>query len=153
MIMFGAIIRDCRITPKTIMIKFLFVKLALGCFTDIFLEILQICRITVSRVLLNKCFLMLKVYYILGKVFKSGLSIFCGRQPLKNLVCPILNTLSRIIISNSYWTCGYQSLYQTQSQEEILKLRYFKYHTLDVDVGSKPDLFSISILKWNKILV
>ena len=102
MIMFGAIIRDCRITPKTIMIKFLFVKLALGCFTDIFLEILQICRITVFRVLLNKCFLMLKVYYILGKVFKSGLSIFCGRQPLKNLVSPILNTLSRIIISNSY---------------------------------------------------
>ena len=34
--------------------------------------------------------------HIWDKVFKSGLSKFCGRQPLKNLVIPLLNTLSRI---------------------------------------------------------
>ena len=28
------------------------------------------------------------------KVFKSGLSKFCGRQPLKNLLSPLLNTLA-----------------------------------------------------------
>ena len=32
------------------------------------------------------------------KVFKSGLSKFCGRQPLKNLLIPLLNTLSRMIV-------------------------------------------------------
>ena len=90
---------------------------ALGCFTDIFLGIFQICRIAVFRVLLNKCVLMLKVYYIWGKVFKSGLSKFCGRQSLKkflsrpyhlkfikgclpkNLLRPLLNTLSQIFVS------------------------------------------------------
>ena len=34
---------------------------------------------------------------IWDKVFKSGLSNFCGRQPLKNLLSPLLNTLSHII--------------------------------------------------------
>ena len=32
------------------------------------------------------------------KVFKSGLSKFCGRQPLKNLLSPLVNTLSQIFI-------------------------------------------------------
>ena len=30
------------------------------------------------------------------KVFKSGLNNFCGRQPLKNLLSPLLNTLSQM---------------------------------------------------------
>ena len=29
------------------------------------------------------------------KIFKSGLSKFCGRQPLKSLLSPLLNTLSQ----------------------------------------------------------
>ena len=28
------------------------------------------------------------------KVFRSGLRKFCGRQPLKNVLSPLLNTLS-----------------------------------------------------------
>ena len=35
---------------------------------------------------------------IWDKVFKSGLSKFCGRQPLKNLLSPLLNTLSHLKI-------------------------------------------------------
>ena len=35
------------------------------------------------------------------KVSKSGLSKFCGRQPLKNLLSPLLNTLSQVIDLNS----------------------------------------------------
>ena len=35
---------------------------------------------------------------IWGKIFKSGLSKFCGRQPLKNLLSPLLNTLSHIYL-------------------------------------------------------
>ena len=34
---------------------------------------------------------------IWDKVCKSGLSKFCGRQPLKNLLSPFLNTLSHMI--------------------------------------------------------
>ena len=30
---------------------------------------------------------------ICDKVFKSGLSKFCGRQPIKNLLSPLLNTM------------------------------------------------------------
>ena len=30
-------------------------------------------------------------------VFKSGLRIFCGRQPLKNFLSPLSDTLSHII--------------------------------------------------------
>ena len=33
---------------------------------------------------------------IWDKLFKSGLSKFFGRQPLKNLLSPLLNTLSHI---------------------------------------------------------
>ena len=32
------------------------------------------------------------------KVFKSGISIFCGRQSLKKLLSPILNTLSQLFL-------------------------------------------------------
>ena len=35
---------------------------------------------------------------IWDKVFKSGLSKFCGRQPLKNSLSPLLNTLSHMTI-------------------------------------------------------
>ena len=35
------------------------------------------------------------------KVFKSGLSKFCGRQPLKNLLSPLLNTLSHMCLKGS----------------------------------------------------
>ena len=35
---------------------------------------------------------------IWNKVFKSGLRKFCGRQPLKNLLSPLLNTLSHLIL-------------------------------------------------------
>ena len=35
-----------------------------------------------------------------GKVFKSGLSKFCGRQPLENLLSPFLNTLCQIWVKN-----------------------------------------------------
>ena len=38
--------------------------------------------------------------FIWDKVFKSGLSKFCGRQPLKNLLSPLLNTLSHLIIDH-----------------------------------------------------
>ena len=34
--------------------------------------------------------------FIWDKVFKSGLSKFCGRQPLKSLLSPLLNTLSHL---------------------------------------------------------
>ena len=34
-----------------------------------------------------------------GKVFKSGLSKFCGRQGLRNFLSPLLNTLSQMYIS------------------------------------------------------
>ena len=36
------------------------------------------------------------LYIIWDKVFKSGLSKFCGRQPLKNSLSPLLNTLFHI---------------------------------------------------------
>ena len=35
-----------------------------------------------------------------GKVFKSGLSKFCGRQPLKNLLSPLLNILSQMLVGH-----------------------------------------------------
>ena len=35
---------------------------------------------------------------IWDKLFKSGVSKFCGRQPLKNLLTPLLNTLSHICL-------------------------------------------------------
>ena len=35
--------------------------------------------------------------FIWNKVFKSGLSKFCGRQPLKHLLSPLLNTLSHMM--------------------------------------------------------
>ena len=34
-----------------------------------------------------------------GKVVKSEQSKFCGRQPLKNLLSPLLNTLSQIFVA------------------------------------------------------
>ena len=33
------------------------------------------------------------------RVFKSGLSKFCGRKSLKNLLSPLLNTLSQVNVS------------------------------------------------------
>ena len=33
----------------------------------------------------------------MAKVFKSGLSKFCGRQTLKELLDPLLNTMSQMI--------------------------------------------------------
>ena len=41
---------------------------------------------------------LVKQCNIWGKVFKSGLSQFCGRQPLKNLLSPLLNTFSHMIV-------------------------------------------------------
>ena len=40
------------------------------------------------------------IYVIIlwSKVFRSGLSKFCGRQPLKNLLSTLLSTLSHICI-------------------------------------------------------
>ena len=35
---------------------------------------------------------------IWDKVFKSRLSKFCGRQPLKNLLSPLLNNLSYLFV-------------------------------------------------------
>ena len=37
------------------------------------------------------------------KVFKIGLSKFCGREPLRNLLSPSLNTLSNFVISHIYF--------------------------------------------------
>ena len=34
--------------------------------------------------------------FIWYKVFKSGLSKFCERQPLKNLLSPLLNKMSHM---------------------------------------------------------
>ena len=50
-----------------------------------------------------------RIYYIWDKVFNSGLSNFCGRQPLKNLkgygllstLSPVLNTLSHLSVDQS----------------------------------------------------
>ena len=42
-------------------------------------------------------------YHMWDKVFKSGLSKFYGRQPLKNLLSPLLNTLSHISKIKSNW--------------------------------------------------
>ena len=39
-----------------------------------------------------------KHHHILQKVFKSGLSRFCGRESLKDLLSPLWNTLSNLII-------------------------------------------------------
>ena len=39
-----------------------------------------------------------KHHHILEKVFKSGLSRFCGRESLKDLLSPLWNTLSNLII-------------------------------------------------------
>ena len=35
---------------------------------------------------------------IWNKVFKSGVSTFCGRQPLKQLLSPLFNTLSHLFL-------------------------------------------------------
>ena len=40
--------------------------------------------------------------YIWEKVFKNGLSKFCERHPLKNLLSPLLKTLSRISTVEDY---------------------------------------------------
>ena len=46
--------------------------------------------------------IFLTIYMIIGekficyKVFKSGLSKFCERQPLKNLLSPLLNKISHM---------------------------------------------------------
>ena len=39
-----------------------------------------------------------KHHHSLQKVFKSGLSRFCGRESLKDLLSPLWNTLSNLII-------------------------------------------------------
>ena len=43
-------------------------------------------------------FFFLQPGQIWDKVFKSGLSKFCGREPSKNLLGPLLNSLSHIIL-------------------------------------------------------
>ena len=42
-------------------------------------------------------FLRSDPFNIWDKVFKSGLSKFYGKQPLKNLLSPLLNTLSHLL--------------------------------------------------------
>ena len=41
---------------------------------------------------------------IWGKVFKNGLNKFCGRQPLKNLLSPLVNTLSHVSLKHQKLT-------------------------------------------------
>ena len=43
----------------------------------------------------------LSMTFILGKVFKNEPSKICGRQPLKNLLSPLLNTLSYLFQQTS----------------------------------------------------
>ena len=43
----------------------------------------------------------LSMTFIMGKVFKNGPSKICGRQPLKNLLSPLLNTLSYLFQQTS----------------------------------------------------
>ena len=49
-------------------------------------------------IFLKKCQIACKniATKIWDKVFKNGLGKFCGRQPLKNLLSPLLNTLSHM---------------------------------------------------------
>ena len=44
-----------------------------------------------------ECFTITPWPNIWDKVFKSGRSKFSGTQPLKNLLCPLLNTLYHLI--------------------------------------------------------
>ena len=44
--------------------------------------------------------------HIWDKAFKSGLSKFCGRQPLKNLLSPLLNTLSHFPLLKPFFRLG-----------------------------------------------
>ena len=41
-------------------------------------------------------YVLSSAHYIWDKVFKRRLSKFCGRQTLKNLISPLLNTLLHI---------------------------------------------------------
>ena len=38
------------------------------------------------------------ISYNWDKIFKNELSKFCGRQPSKNLLSPLLNTLSQLLM-------------------------------------------------------
>ena len=52
-------------------------------------------NVTLYDILVNISNLFLReLIFIWGKVFKSGLNKFYGRGPLKNLLSPLLNTLS-----------------------------------------------------------
>ena len=48
------------------------------------------------------------IKYIWDKVFKSGLSKFCRRQSSKNLLSPLLNTLSNLIHLLHVWNLEHQ---------------------------------------------
>ena len=58
---------------------------------------------------------------IWDKVCKSGLSKFCGRQPLKNLLSPFLNTLSHMI----HFTKPFHFLHNMNDIMLLLAYRYF----------------------------
>ena len=56
----------------------------------------------------NSCLSFIRncpTHQIMGKcdkVFKNGLSRICGRQPLKRLLSPFLNTLSQVTLKQIY---------------------------------------------------
>ena len=50
----------------------------------------------------QKCYNEIDIW---DKVFKNGLSKFCGRQPLKSLFSPLLNTLSHYFRQNFHQRC------------------------------------------------
>ena len=64
-----------------------------------------------------------------NKVFKSELSKFWGRQPLKNVLSPLLNTLSQVFtkaVSRNYGqTSSKKNLWRSQSLEKLYHLCNF----------------------------
>ena len=74
-------------------------------------------------------------FIIYDKEFKNGLSKFCGRQPLKYLLSPLLNTLSNLQLSNTLilYTCIFiifmraKYLYTYKIYEKFMTNTFIEY--------------------------
>ena len=110
---------------------------------------------------------------IWDKVFKNELRKFCGRQPLKNLLSPLQNTLSHIIFANKNETnlkhvavANIQKCYDLQIwslhccyqfSDEVPQLHadsainnfYFGGTTQNLVIGRKQKRYEISVIKMN----
>ena len=120
--------------------------------------LLCICSITISSTIVQ-------FYFKRDKVFKSGLSKFCGRQPLKNLSRPypfkffkgcfpqnllsaLLNTLSQIFRKFSIFSNFYSSLWHT-----IKELNFWgiKFWSISQKIVPVKIIRKLSIRKIRKI--